>query len=113
MRYVTVERAQPGMVLAAAVTDRRGRLLIPADAMLSDRHIQALQMWGIGRIEVVGDEPDEPPLPELAPEEIARIEAEVDARFTDEHRAQPFMRALRDCAVARALRSPREIGAAR
>jgi hypothetical protein len=113
MRYVTVERAQSGMVLAAAVTDRRGRLLIPAEATLSDRHIQALQMWGIERIEVVGEEPAEPALPPLPPEEVARIEADVDARFTDEHRAQPFMRALRDCAVARALRSPRDIGAAR
>lgn len=91
------------MVLAAAVTDRRGRRLIPAEVELTERHIQALQMWGVPHVEVEGDSPDEPLATTLAPEVEERIRAEVDERFGDADRSHPFTSTLYDWAVNRAM----------
>lgn len=56
MPLVSVDDAQAGMVLATDVTDRRGRLLIPAGRELDPKHLQALKMWGIPQVEVEGDD---------------------------------------------------------
>lgn len=93
------------MVLAAPVTDRRGRLLIPAEACLSDRHVQALQMWGVSHIEVAGDAQGEASPGDMPPEEVERVRCEVDARFGNTDRGHPFIHALRECAVSRALQA--------
>lgn len=103
MALVTVDRAQPGMVLAAAVNDRKGRRLIPADVELTERHIQALQMWGVAQVEIEGDSPAEPAQTALPPEEEARIRAEIDERFGEADRAHPFMSALYEYAVGHAM----------
>jgi hypothetical protein len=47
------------MVLAEGVTDRRGRLLIPAGRALEERHLDALPMWGISQVVVEGGDPGE------------------------------------------------------
>lgn len=103
MGLVTVDRAQPGMILTAAVTDRRGRRLIPADVELTERHIQALQMWGVPHIEVEGDGPEDTPQTSLPPEEEERIRKEVDERFGGADREHPFTSALYEWAVSRAM----------
>jgi hypothetical protein len=95
--------AQPGMVLAAPVTDRRGRLLIPAETALTERHVEALKMWGIPQIEVDGDSAVETTPTDLPPEVEARVRAQVDARFGSATDESPFMTALKECAVHRAL----------
>lgn len=103
MALVTVDRAQPGMVLAACVTDRKGRRLIPGDVELTERHIQALQMWGVAQVEIVGDTPAEATQTALPPEEEARIRQETDELFGEADRDHPFMSALYEYAVRHAI----------
>ena len=110
MRFVTIEQAQPGMVLAAPVTDRRGRLLIPADACLSTRHVQALQMWGVSHIEVEGEVPEDTSPKDVPQEDVEGIRSEVHARFGSTDLGHPFIYALRECAVNRAVKAAREDG---
>ena len=103
MRLVIPEQTRPGMVLAAPVTDRRGRLLISAETSLTERHVQALCMWGVPHIEIEGDEPLDDPQPAADPEAVAAIEQDVDARFRNVALDHPFVAGLRQYALTRAV----------
>lgn len=104
MAWVTVDRARPGMTLAAPVTDRMGRLLIPAGADLSDRHVGALATWGVDQIEIESDEPPEPEV-EISPELEAQARWEVRGTFRHAGEEHEFIDALLDIAVARRART--------
>ena len=56
MALIPVERAQVGMVLAEGVTDRRGRLLIPAGKEITERYLDSLPMWGVTHVEIEGED---------------------------------------------------------
>lgn len=102
------------MVLAAAVMDRRGRCLIPAEVALTERHVQALKMWGVAQIDV-----DSPGLDDgggassLSPEESERVREEVTARFGGQPPQHPFVHALLEHAIARAEAGAGELGGGR
>jgi hypothetical protein len=53
---VTLENLTPGMTLAANLQEPGGRLLLPAETTLTDRHLRYLQMWGVADAEVEGEE---------------------------------------------------------
>jgi hypothetical protein len=101
MAFVTAEQARAGMVLAAEVTDRRGRLLIPAGNELTDRHVQALHMWGVTHLEIEGDEPEDEAMAAISPEVIEMAEAQTAQRFAELDTDHPFVAALRHCVVRR------------
>ncbi len=85
------------MVLAEGVTDRRGRLLIPAGRSLEERNLSSLPMWGITHILVEGDAPgtQEDPLESLEPWALAQAAAEMDELFLHANRSHPAMAELR------------------
>ena len=58
MATIAVEQAEVGMVLASEVTDRRGRMLIPAGKALEEKYLNALPMWGVTHIDVEGEGPE-------------------------------------------------------
>lgn len=93
MPVVSVDQAMPGMVLSGPVTDRRGRLLIPAGQALSDKHVNALRMWGIASLEIEGDEEVEPVVAVSSEAlEAARVSLHPLYRHTD--LTHPFLRQL-------------------
>ncbi|MEQ9400729.1 MAG: hypothetical protein RJQ04_16310 [Longimicrobiales bacterium] len=94
MAYLTVDQAQEGMVLSAPVTDRRGRLLIPAGKELSERHVDALRMWGVTHVEVEGDSPAEEVDRDIDPETLSEAERIVSERFAGQKDAHPLLTAL-------------------
>jgi len=100
MAWVLVDQAKPGMALAAPVKDRMGRLLIPAGAELSERHVGALSAWGIEGIEIEADEAPEPEV-EISPEIEAAARAELKVVFLHAGSDHPFLEALLELAVAR------------
>lgn len=53
---VALENLAPGMVLAADVHDRNGRLLIGAGVELEAKHLFIFRTWGIVEADVVGVE---------------------------------------------------------
>ena len=100
MAWVLVDQAKPGMALAAPVKDRMGRLLIPAGAELSERHVSALSAWGVEGIEIEADEAPEPEV-EISPEVEAAARAELQVVFHHAGSDHPFIAALLDLAVER------------
>ena len=98
MALIPAEKAELGMVLSAPVTDRRGRLLMPAGKALEEKHLDALPMWGIAQIEVEGDGPaaEEDPLEELAPWALERAEEEMSHLFRHDDGVHPVMHGLRE-----------------
>lgn len=104
MAWITSDRAAPGMALASPVTDRMGRLLIPAGAELSARHVQALSAWGVEQIEIESEEAPEPAV-EISPEMEARARTESAEVFRHAGAHHPALEALRELAVARRARA--------
>lgn len=72
------------MVVARDVKNIDGMLLAPSGCELSERQINILQAWGVAEIEVEAGEETaraHDPLAQLPPEALARITAELRARY--------------------------------
>lgn len=110
MAVIPVDKAQIGMMLAAPISDRRGRLLMPAGKELGNKHLDALPMWGISHIEIEGDEGLEEDLQEeVAPWAVAQAGEEMAHRFLHADLTHPAMKELNALAVhRRALHLQRE-----
>jgi hypothetical protein len=81
---VKSESLQPGMVVARDVKNIDGMLLAPPGCELSGRQINILQAWGVTEVEVeAGDEiaRSHDPLAQLPPETVAKLTADLRARF--------------------------------
>lgn len=84
MIRVKSEALQTGMVVARDVKNMDGMLLAPSGCQLSERQIGILQAWGVAEVEVeAGEEMAKAhdPLAQLPPETLAKITAELRARF--------------------------------
>jgi hypothetical protein len=78
------EALQPGMVVARDVKNIDGMLLTPSGCALSERQINILQAWGVTEVEVeAGEELARAydPLAQLPPETLAKLTADLRARF--------------------------------
>ena len=72
------------MVVARDVKNIDGMLLAPSGCELSERQINILQAWGVTEIEVeAGEEMAKAhdPLAQLPPETLAKLTADLRARF--------------------------------
>lgn len=105
MAHLSLDQARVGMVLAADVKDRRGRLLVPAGRELSERHLEALRMWGVPAVEIDGDDGEGDDVAPIDPEIEARARADVDDLFVHAAEAHPFVDVLRKLAVERQARA--------
>ncbi len=110
MATIDVSQAEAGMVLAADILDKRGRLLVPAGKELSAKHVRALPAWGVSRIEVEGD--DIAGAVELEPWAVERATADVDALFSRVNRDHPLFQSLTTVCVERFALALQESGAA-
>ena len=52
MGKVNLENLKPGMILAAKVTERGGRVLLGAGMELTEKHISIFRKWGITEADV-------------------------------------------------------------
>jgi hypothetical protein len=100
---IPVEQAELGMVLSSPVTDRRGRLIMPAGKALEEKHLDALPMWGISHIEVEGAGPEthDDPLEKVAPWALAQAGEEMDGLFLHANNSHPVIRELKALRTAR------------
>jgi hypothetical protein len=96
---VPVDDLAPEMVLAEDVRDQQGRLLIPAETALTDRHLRAFQLWGIASVRVKGAGVEEVGPPPLSPELLAEAEATMAVRLRHNDPAHPMIAELRRCCV--------------
>ncbi len=112
MAVILCAEARQGMMLAADVTDRQGRVLITRGTVLSDAHLRALNIRGIHAVHIKDAEEDAVS-PELPPENVGRLRKHLDAyfRFNAQHLAHPFIATLytqHKLRVARFLAAPEE-----
>ncbi len=110
MGVISLDHAEPSMVLASPVKDKTGRLLIPAGKVLSERHIESLRMWGISTLEVEGADQREADDAPIDPELIMEAEKLMAGHFGTNDLTHPFMRALSSFCVQRKARSLEERG---
>ncbi len=84
MVRVKSEELQPGMVVARDVKNIDGMLLAPSGCELSERQIDILQTWGVVEVEIEANEEQakaRDPLAQLPPDVLAKITADLRARF--------------------------------
>ena len=106
MASIPEERAQVGMTLAEGVTDRRGRLLIPAGKEITERYLDSLPMWGITHVVIEGEDAgSEDEIGEAAePWAVSKAMEVVDDKFSLANRSHPVMKALVDLCIQRKAR---------
>jgi hypothetical protein len=81
---VKAEELQPGMVVAAEVKNLDGMLLAPSGCELSERQIGILQAWGVAEVDIEASEEAakaHDPFAQLPPETLAKITADLRARY--------------------------------
>jgi hypothetical protein len=109
MNKIPVAEVSVGTVVAKPVYDVSGRMLVSAGTALTEKHLRAFKIWGIGKVCVdSGDlaEPETGVIPRNAdPEALARAKAVADERFRFASVAHPAMAMLYDLGVARILAS--------
>lgn len=98
MPILSLEDVQPGMVLAEAVTNHQGRVLLAAGRRITERSLNLFRSWGVLSVVVRGAEGGGkrngfPPPP--AP---SRLDDEIAARFRGQL-DDPLMRAVAEAAA--------------
>ena len=82
MKVLEVNSIQPGTVLAKAVKDMHGMLLLKAKTVLSEKNLLLLKSWGITEVYVDGEtEPEPAPNNPTDRELLVRIGHQVAERF--------------------------------
>jgi hypothetical protein len=84
MIRVKSDALQPGMKVARDVKNIDGMLLAPSGCELSERQINILQAWGVEEVEVEASDEmaqSHDPLSKLPPETLAKITADLRARY--------------------------------
>ncbi|HSH30673.1 MAG TPA: hypothetical protein VK971_12250 [Thiohalobacter sp.] len=88
-----LDELREGMVLGADVTSPRGRMLLGAGAILSERHLRLLAANGVKRVEV--EPPGQTPGRPVPATDPAQLEARLETRFAHNDTAHPLIRALK------------------
>ncbi|MBI9081154.1 MAG: HDOD domain-containing protein [Pseudodesulfovibrio sp.] len=85
MAKLTIDKIEPGMILAEDLTTSEGRMLLPKGAMITETHIRTCRVWGITEASIHGDEEDVPNKPtsleELDPKVLDACKIMAAQRF--------------------------------
>ena len=79
MGKVNLENLKPGMILAAKVVERGGRILLGAGVELTEKHISIFRKWGIAEADVRSVTQEEA---------AANVNAHLDPRLLQEGEAR-------------------------
>lgn len=107
MSKVSAENLIPGMVLAADVRDRNGRLLLKEGVELTDKHLHILRTWGTVEADIVnaGDHQENSAIATaIAPEVWAAIEGEIIPLFHHTDLNHPAIKELLRIRIEREAR---------
>lgn len=82
MGIISVEKVEPGMVLAEKVMTPKRMMLLPEGVELTAAHLITFQTWGITEVNIVGEDGGDADN-EMSEEE--RAAAEEELRFIFKH----------------------------
>lgn len=95
MAKIKVKNLQVGMTLSADVCDPNGRFLLGEGCELNEKHVKALNAWGVISVEINDEDmPDDQNHIEISPEIYQAIEEQVKARFCHNDMNSPFIKEL-------------------
>jgi len=95
MAKIKVKKLEVGMTLIADVCDPNGRFLLGEGCVLVEKHIKALNAWGVISVEVNDDDmPEDSNRLEISSEVYQVIEQQVNSRFQHNNMEQPFIKEL-------------------
>ena len=99
-----------GMVVARDVNNIDDMLLLPAKSLLTGRQINNLKAWGVAEIDVEASDliENQDPLARLPPEVVARLTAEIKARFWQADESNPVFAEVFKLMLWRRARKCRE-----
>ncbi len=84
-----------GMTLTADVCDPNGRFLLGEGCQLNEKHLKALNAWGVISAEISEkDMPEKENATKVSPEIHKTIEEQVNARFVHNNMSHPFIKEL-------------------
>ena len=110
MAVVHIDNLTPGMVLSRDVRDRSGRMLLPAGAELTVKHLSIFRMWGVLEAEIaverIAEDAEATAHDELDPLLLAAAQDEVERLFVHNDPNHPAIKELmRICVDRRAARA--------
>jgi len=83
------------MTLTADVCDPNGRFLLGIGCELNEKHVKALNAWGVISVEISDDDmPEDQEKIEISPEIYSAIEEQVKMRFQHNDMSVPFVSEL-------------------
>jgi len=101
---IALDNLTTGMVLAADVHDRSGRLLLGEGTELTQKHLGIFRTWGITEASIVGIDESEgqSALPaDVSPEDLARAEKSLEPIFRLAGTDHPVMKEILQLAALR------------
>lgn len=104
MGRLNLAEIQAGMVLAADVLDRNGRVLLKTGLSINDKHLKILKQWGIIDADIQGVSREEitaAGVQHLDQEALARAEERLGDIFRHTDREHPFTKELFRLSVLR------------
>ena len=100
---ISLDDLQIGAILAADVKDRGGRLLLSAGAEIEERHLKIFRGWGVADIHIEADDDIDGSATNEDPEFRAMVTMEVKKDFEENDLNHPFIQALLEICVDRAI----------
>lgn len=95
MAKIKVKNLQIGMTLTADVCDPNGRFLLGEGCEINEKHIKALNAWGVISVQIHDDDiPDAQEKLEVSPEIFKAVEEQVKIRFQHNDMSVPFVEEL-------------------
>lgn len=92
MAKIKVKDLQVDMTLITDVCDPNGRFLLGEGCVLNEKHLKALNAWGVVSVEIKDDEmPNLENMIEVSPEIYAAIEDTVKTLFLHNNREIAFI----------------------
>lgn len=95
MAKIKVKNLQVGMTLSTDVCDPNGRFLLGDGCELNEKHIKALNAWGVISVEINdADMPENEDAITISPEIYETIKGQVKDRFQHNDMESPFIKEL-------------------
>ena len=95
MAKIKINELETGMALASDVHDPNGRFVLGEGCELSEKHITALQAWGVLSVDIAGIDSVESKLTQqVTPEVLESLRIDIRSRFREGFDKQEFMQEL-------------------
>lgn len=104
MGIVALDNLTSGMILAADVHDRSGRLLLGGGSELNQKHLVIFRTWGVSEVDIAGtvESDGHSSLPaDVSPEDLALAEQLLEPIFRLTDREHPAMKEIFQLAALR------------